>query len=460
MNVPCPLQSATEDEPGAPALTAPGLTIDYAALNHLVAGTAGKLAAHGLRKGDRIAVCLENQWQTVVVMLAAIRAGAVFCPLSTRLPDREVAARSRVLGATCLVSHRRLEHGVEPDRLIGRGDAAGTPVPLDRPASIVFTSGSLGAARAALHTFGNHYFSASGSNRNIPLAPGDRWLLSLPLYHVGGMAIIFRCLLGRAAIALPDPAAPWVGHASTHASMVATQLQRVLLDGREGDLPRKAILLGGSTIPARLIDRTVELGLPVHTSYGLTETASQVTATAPEAGRDDLKTSGRTLPFRHLRIGDDGQILVRGETRFAGYVDGASLHRPFDEEGWFATGDLGRLDERERLTVLGRIDNLFVSGGENVLPEEIEAALAVDEDVERVVVVPVQDREYGMRPVAFVQSSGSVDEARLRHRIEAVLPRFMVPDAFHPWPSDARGEGLKADRTWLRRRAEALRAAR
>lgn len=460
MTVPCPLQRAADDVPNAPALTAPGLVIDYATLNHLVAGTAGELADRGIGEGDRIAICLANHWRTVIILLGAIRAGAVLCPLSTRLPDGEVAARTRRLGAACLVTHRRLDAAVEPEGLIRRGEPVRSPVPLERPASIVFTSGSRGAARAALHTYGNHYFSAAGSNRNIPLEPGDRWLLSLPLYHVGGMAIVFRCLLGRAAVALPDPAAPWTGNAATHASMVATQLQRILLAGGEGDLPQTAILLGGSAIPSRLIDRALERGLPVHTSYGLTETASQVTATAPEASRDDLRTSGRTLPYRRLRISDDGQILVRGETRFAGYVDGASLLRPFDEAGWFATGDLGRLDEHERLTVLGRIDNLFVSGGENVLPEEIEAALAVDQTVRRAVVVPVADAEYGMRPVAFVQSSGSLDEARLRRHVEAVLPRFMVPDAFYPWPADAAGEGFKTDRTWLQRHAETLRGGR
>ncbi len=459
MDLPCPLQAAADDEPNAPALLAGGFEIRYDELNRLAAGTAHRLTSLGVREGDRVALCLDAGWQAVVLMLAAIRAGAVACPLSTRLPVAALANCQRHLAATLTVSDRPLRDAVEPDRLIDRSDAVSPPIPVDRPVTAVFTSGSTGAARAALHTFGNHHYSAVGSNQNIALAPGDRWLLSLPLYHVGGIAILYRCMLGRAAVVLTEDREPLADPGVTHVSMVSTQLQRALRAGGRGIHPKKAVLLGGSAISPGLLDAAVELGLPIHTSYGLTEMASQVAATPPEASRDDLRTSGRVLPFREARIDERGEIYVRGRTRFEGYIEGSTLTRPFDPEGWFATGDLGRFDERGRLTILGRLDNMFVSGGENILPEEIEAALEHVATVQRAVVVAVEDEEYGMRPVAFVDmGDGAPDAARLREAVEAVLPRFMVPDAFYPWPADAGAQRMKIDRRGLRQRAAALRA--
>ena len=196
-------------------------------------------------------------------------------------------------------------------------------------------------------------------------------------------------------------------------------------------------------------------GLPVFTSYGLTEMASQVTTTRPGAGAAERETSGRLLPHRLLRIAADGEILVRGETRFRGYVDEAMLHEPFDAEGWYATGDLGRLGEDSLLRVEGRKDNLFISGGENVQPEEIESALAACEGVAQAVVVPVPDAEFGYRPVAFVRLEGRVPEEDLRRALERRLPRFKMPRVFLPWPEEY-AEGLKPDRRRLRELASRL----
>jgi O-succinylbenzoic acid--CoA ligase len=244
-------------------------------------------------------------------------------------------------------------------------------IPLGRPATVVFTSGSTGTPKAALHTFGNHYFSAVGSNANIALAPGDRWLHSLPLYHVGGLSILFRCLISGAAIALPEPDAPLgrsiSGLRATHVSLVSTQLLRLLREDAalEG---LRAVLMGGGPMPEDLVDQALARGLPVHTSYGLTEMASQVTTTAPGAAPEELRTAGRVLPHREVSVSGEGEILVRGETLFAGYVEGEKTRRPSGTGSWFRTGDLGRLDGAGRLRVLGRRDNLFISGGENVRP--------------------------------------------------------------------------------------------
>ena len=466
MDIPCLLSTAALRAPLETALSSPGVEVSYGELDSLVSGTARRMPEKGVGRGARVALVMDRSVEAVVLLLAAIRAGAVACPVSMRLPEATTAERCRDLGVSLTVSDRPFETVVAAKDLIERGPhenpGAAPPLSEDAPATIVFTSGSSGAARAALHTYGNHYFSALGAQDNMPLVCGDRWLLSLPLWHVGGLAILFRCLLAAATVVLPDPADSLVESVRkvTHASMVYTQLRRLLREAKSGEAhPEKALLLGGGAVPPVLIDEAVRRGIPVHTSYGLTEMASQVTATPPGAAPEALRTSGRVLPWRELRCGKGGQIMVRGRTRFAGYVEGDRLVRPFDEEGWFATGDMGRLDASGRLIVRGRMDHLLVSGGENILPEEIEVVLAGVEGVERVVVVGVADEEYGQRPVAFVETAdGEIDASRLRTAVEAVLPRFMTPDAFYPWPTDLAGAGLKPDRSMLRRRAEAMRA--
>ena len=460
--VPCPLRAAARSSPGAPAVVGVGGEITYWELDGRVTVTADRIRELGFGVGDRIALYLPKDGRYLVLLLALIRAGCAACPLSTRLPPQGVASLLKKVGCRALIS--------SDEAILGATDAAVRKLPpetllaeelardrmqssgplqlaLDLPATIVFTSGSAGEAKAALHTFGNHYFSALGSNANIALSPGDRWLHSLPIYHVGGLSIIFRCLLAGATVALPDASPGGAVAGATHVSLVSTQLLRLL---REGDLSPgglKAVLLGGGPVPVWLVDEAAGRGLPIHTSYGLTEMASQVTATPPDASREALRTSGRPLPHRELSISDSGEILVKGETLFAGYVESDIVDRPLDMDGWFHTGDLGELDAGGYLHVRGRKDNLFISGGENVQPEEIEDALCRLEGVEEAVVVPVPDAEFGARPVAFVRTV-RVEPESLARALEPVLPRFKIPAAFHRWPEEA--GGMKVDRASLR----------
>ncbi|MEX0746452.1 MAG: o-succinylbenzoate--CoA ligase [Rhodothermales bacterium] len=441
----CPLKAAALEDPDLPAVVAPDGSFTYAELDSLVDGTA----VHFERHGRRVAFQLENGWRSVVLLLAGIRAGRTVCPISTRLPAEAARNQALAIGAAEL-GNIRFDVGKGENRV---------EIPDDRPSTIVFTSGSSGEAKGALHTFANHYYSAAGSNLNIPVERGDRWLLSLPLYHVGGIAIVFRCLQGRGAIILSKKGRPMdevvAASGATHVSMVSTQLRR-FLEGAGGTTSLKCVLLGGSSIPPDLIRRAHSEGLPIHTSYGLTEMASQVTTTAPGASLEEIATSGAVLPFRELRVSADGEILVRGKTRFAGYVNGDGLSTPFVDGGWFPTRDLGFVDAAGRLHVRGRMDNLFISGGENVIPEEIEAAMLNYPAVLQAVVVPLRDEEFGERPVAFVDTIGGIQEAGLRDFLAEVLPRFKIPDRFFPWPHPEEGPPMKPNRADFKRRAEKL----
>jgi O-succinylbenzoic acid--CoA ligase len=470
-SVPCPLRSASLTAPDATALIGARGATSYEALDRMVSAAAFRLGE--LEPESRVALYLPKDDRYVALVFALIRAGHVACPISDRLPSRGVAPLLQRAACSALISEDEAflratgtdllrlmtDDLLEKAPLSSSHRSESIDIPLERPATIIFTSGSTGVPKAALHTFGNHYHSALGSNANITLRPGDRWLHSLPLYHVGGLSIVFRCLLAGATVALPRPGTSLgtdiAGFGATHVSLVSTQLSRLLREGADlGGL--EAVLMGGGPVPPTLVDEALACGLPIHTSYGLTEMASQVTTTPPGASREELRTAGRALPSREVSISERGEILVRGETLFAGYIEGEGLDRPLDTDGWFHTGDLGRLDENGCLRVGGRMDNLFISGGENVQPEEIEETLCRLEGIDEAVVVPVPDEEFGARPVAFVRASGREAE-ELAQELEPVLPRFKIPISFYPWPKEARG-GMKVDRAALGKRAQRLRS--
>jgi O-succinylbenzoic acid--CoA ligase len=192
-----------------------------------------------------------------------------------------------------------------------------------------------------------------------------------------------------------------------------------------------------------LIEQSVKLGLNIYLSYGLTEMSSQVaTGQVTQINQACVKI----LPYRQVSIASEGEILVKGEVLFKGYVTGSKLHLPVSDT-WFPTGDIGRLDKEGCLTVTGRRDSMFISGGENIHPEEIEKALLSIKGIMEAVVVPKEDKEFGQRPIAFIKfAEGPLPEDHLIRCLQAVLPRFKVPIAFLPWPQDLISRGVKISR--------------
>ena len=467
-HAPCPIHRHAQARPTALALWTPDRRWTYAELDAAVAATGRHLRERGWADGARVALRLPRGPALVMLLWALWREGAVAVPISTRLPDAEAWRATNRLHARGLVTRNREalseEDGgadaVPPESLVVRdvtGSAASTPRPIRRRATILFTSGSTGHPTAVLHSWASHLYSAKGANANVPLQAGDRWLLSLPLYHVGGLAILVRCALVGAAVAVPDRDASIAKAAAptgaTHLSLVPTQLRR-LLDARQGRAPGRvrAVLVGGGPIPSGLLRRGADRGWPLHTSYGSTEMASQVTTTSPGASRADLQTAGRPLPHRRVRIAEEGHIFVAGPPLCMGLIEGGTLRDP-RENGWYPTGDVGHFDAQGRLHVQGRVDRQFVSGGENIQPEAIERALEQIDDIERAVVVAVPHETYGHRPVAFVRAQGPLRPEAWRRTVSTSLPKFKLPDAIHALPDAAVDDSLKVDHEALRQRA-------
>ncbi len=471
----CPLEEAAERHGARPAVVNGARVVSYSEFRRRVAQMTAALRRAGCKPGERIAIFAPNSPDYLVWLLAILRLGAVCCPMNTRLPNRTVADLLRRVDCRKLVAQAPEEdlgevtsgvQVIQSRDLVPAGkpleqDAQGSTLPLGRPATIVFTSGSAGVPKAVLHSYGNHYYNALGSNTNLPLTIRDRWLLDLPLYHVGGLGILVRCLLAGAAVVMPDRGetldAVLSRHEVTHLSVVVTQLHRLLQQPESVRYPSlRYIILGGSPVPLKLLQRAAARGLPVFASYGCTEMASQVATTGPDSTTAQRLTSGKLLPHRRLRIGEEGEIQLAGETLFMGYVEGEGgegLRRPLTPDGWFATGDLGRLDGDGYLTVIGRRDNRFFSGGETIHPEEIERVLTDHDGVEQAVVVPIPDEEFGQRCVAFIQAREEhPDGDALAAWLGRTLPRYKVPDAFYQWPA-ADPNSFKIDRARFRRLA-------
>ena len=461
----CPLAVAAEAWPGLLNLASPGRQLSFKECDTQANLIAENLRKNGVEAGDTIVIVASSSAEFILLLFALWRLQAVACPINHRFPRVYQEDLLRSIGCTKIITDQSLsvQIPVSEFRIMplseltvsGRGrENADTPaISYDQPATIIFTSGSSARPKGVLHNFGCHIYNALGSNSNLPVGLGDRWLLSLPLYHVGGLAILFRTLLAGAAVVIPDlnkeMATVAVEQSITHLSLVPTQLHRLLAEpGANLTLAAlKGILLGGGPTPKHMIESTIENKLPIFCTYGLTEMGSQVTTTSPNATASELATSGRILPYRELQVGHDGRIRVRGETLFSGYVTPTGIEQPFDADGWFETCDLGEIDTSGCLKVFGRIDNAFISGGENIQPELIEAEILALCNAQQVAVVPVEDPEFGKRPVAFVD--GKYDPDKVILLLREKLPGFMIPLRLFDWPEAVKGPGMKFNRQEL-----------
>jgi o-succinylbenzoate---CoA ligase len=287
--------------------------------------------------------------------------------------------------------------------------------------AIVFTSGTTGKPKGIVLSRRAFLASARSSAQNLGWRDDDRWLLGLPLAHVGGLSIVTRCLVARRTVVVPSTVAEGKrldargiaeaieARRATLVSLVPTQLEWLMsLDPPWRPLPHlRIVLLGGAAARTGLLERAADLGIPVLTTYGLTEACSQVT-TQPigSVNRGDLG-AGVPLGGTAVRLAEDGTIEIRGPTLLSGYVPDSGT--PLDPEGWFRTDDVGRIDERGMLHIVGRRSDRIVTGGENVYPEEVESILERCPEVGRSCVFGVPDDTWGEIVAAAVVPAGEPD---------------------------------------------------
>jgi len=432
----------------------------------LISTLAEKLRAADLSNGDRIAICSEARIEYYLLTLACWKIGAVVVPVSSRYPDQMLALALENSNCKTLFISRTLKRDITTchcrvleDYISSRQNET-TPLTFDKfqfdltwQASILFTSGSSGSPKGVLHTIGNHYYNALGALQNIPFEEGDRWLVSLPMYHISGFSLIMRSLISGGTLVFMQAdesiTEALINRNITHLSLVPAQLSKLMQTPQtvRALCQCKSVLLGGAASNQVLVKNALDQRIPLSTTYGLTESASQVATMHPHELRNKPSASGRVLLYRDVTIADDREIVLKGPTLFQGYIFKDKVELSLDAKGYFHTGDLGILDEEGVLTVTGRKDRMFISGGENIYPEEIEKALLAIDVIERAYIVSVPDETMGQRPVAFVKTAARQQipgVELIRSHLQTHLERFKIPIAFLPWPqSDP--ETLKPD---------------
>lgn len=400
-----------------------GEVFDPARLDGLTARAAAVLAAHGVRPGEVVAVHLRNQPAYAVLVWAVARLGAVLAPLNTRLTPAELAWQMAQVRASFLVTaDASASAWAGAARVLSTADletaapplTAYPPFDLNAVQGIFFTSGTTGFPKGACLTFGNHLASARASAQHLGTGRTDRWLVVLPLYHIGGLSVLFRARHDGSNVVLHDGfdveavRAALLHDRISHVSLVPTLLHRLLQAYPDFTAPPglRLVLLGGAAAPAPLIEQALALGWPLALTYGLTEACSQVTTALPAQVRAQPGTVGRPLPGTHVSVvdatgqpvapGTVGEIVVRGPTVMHGYFGHARLG------GTLFTGDIGYLSEAGDVWVLTRRTDLIVTGGENVYPDEVERVLLQHPGVQAVCVVGVPDPEWGQRVAAAI----------------------------------------------------------
>ena len=368
--------------------------------------------------------------------------------LSTQWPGSSVDQALGQLGIKNVVTTRKdlQTNRINPDSYdTNRMDYPKIRAGSGKIATILHTSGTSDGPKAVAYTLDNHIASAKSACLKLNLRSDDRWLLGLPLWHVSGMSIIFRCLISGAKIVIPDPEMPLMEalstHKITHVSIVAAQLMQVIDQPPPASL--RAAIVGGGPTPHHILDQGIRTGWPIRTTYGMTETSSMVTLSGKKF---PYGSSGQILQGNELKIAKDGEILVRSPAVCLGYLYGDRMQSAVDNDGWLHTGDLGKLDPIGQLYVLGRKDNMFISGGENISPEEIEQVMHTFPEVQESIVVPVPDSRFGQRPIAFIRGCSDFDG--LTHFLAQHLPKFKIP-TFYSWPTEMPSTSLKHNRKSL-----------
>ena len=457
------LDVAARSRPNKVALSFDGQDWTFTDLRRAVAAVATVLIDARAEKTGRIGILSANRPGVVFAVHAATRMSAPVVPLNWRQTAPEIAWQLRDAGITVLAvdeeraSVARTACATFPVTIVPIEELECLPPPdsdpneprridLEQEAAVIYTSGTSGRPKGARITNGNLWFSAISSALHLGHHPDDVWLAAMPLFHIGGQAILFRGVIGAVPVVLherfePGTALAAIDEGATLLSVVPTMLQR-LLDARS-DVPwpphLRCVLLGGSAAPRQLVEECVRRGLPVAPTYGLTEATSQVTTLLPEQAPRRPSSSGLPLPLTEIRVaapsgtgrpGEVGEIEIRGPTVFAGYLDDGVAGSRGMAGRWFRTGDAGHLDDDGYLHVLDRRDDLIISGGENVYPAEIERVLREHPSVLDAGVIGVADESWGSRPVAAVVWSGEPDQAGpelLRH-CQGHLSGYKTPE--------------------------------
>ncbi|UZG55544.1 class I adenylate-forming enzyme family protein [Rhodococcus opacus] len=464
----------------APCLRDDRLELTYRQFAERVDAFAAQLSENGVGRGDVVAIMLPNRAELLIALMASWRIGAAATPVNPTFTASE--AEYQIDDATAvLVVNEGPDAPTGGRPAIAVGDMATTPDPAWAPgttaggddlALLIYTSGSTGRPKGVMLTHDNLQFMSSSMVQHFSLTADDHCLLILPLFHVNAICVSFLTPMlagGQLSVTGRFSPARFFDDVArlrpTYFSAVPTIYALLVSQDTVGDTSSlRFAVCGAAPISKELLDHAEQrFGLVIVEGYGLTE-GTCASACNPPEGLRKPGTVGPALPGQTIAIVDEsgapvpagavGEVVIRGANVMRGY-----LGRPEETErtvidGWLHTGDVGRLDEDGYLTLVDRIKDMIIRGGENIYPKEIENALATHDDVLEAAVIGAPHDVYGEVPVAYVVTypDTAVTHDVLAEHLSSRLTKVKLPVAIHIVDALPRNPVGKIDKPGLRSR--------
>ncbi|MFQ6761423.1 o-succinylbenzoate--CoA ligase [Limosilactobacillus reuteri] len=421
--------------------------LSFAELKKQVEVLVGKI--DHLNPGSRVGLLATNTLMSYKLALAIMCSGRTIVWLNWRLAGEELERQIKDSGLQlCLVENSLWRSGMtNPFKsysafLITNADP-GELIPVfksDWVASIMYTSGTTGKPKGVLQTFGNHFYSAVSSALNLGLSSADKWLCVAPIFHISGFSIIMRGLIYGMTVRLIEKFRAeeleriLANETVTIMSVVPFMLKKLIQQQNKTNTHYnsafRCMLLGGGTIDRETLEACLQRSIPVVQCYGMTETCSQIVALRSADALLKLGSVGQPLFSTQLKLSKDGEILLKTPALTPGYLNLPDKLPSKMIDGWYRTGDIGHLDKEGYLYIDGRADEMLISGGENIFPQEVEQVYQRYPQINEVAVVGQNDSVWGQVPVAFVVSDRRLSPTKLINYGYEHLARYKVPQHY------------------------------
>lgn len=399
------------------AVVTESIELTYQQLSNLIDERAKTLTEEGINQYDIVGLFAEHTYQFIVDFLTVWKISGVVLPINTKLAKDEIDRQIKFTGCKLI-----------DDFKIGKNSSSNT-----KPAALImFTSGTTGENKAVVHSFKSLVASTISIDSEIQLEKNKKWLASLPFYRIGGFQIIIRSLLTGGTLCIPQNVTTkqiidGVNRYKPDYISLVNATYRGLLQTSINELKNtKAIFIGGGPVDSSLLKEGLSNGLPVYKVYGSTETGSMISILKPEDAVMKIDSAGKSLPGVKLKIEHD-EILISSDSLFSGYYKNDSLTKEKLIKGWYKTGDVGVIDNDGFLFIKGRKDNIIISGGEKIDPNEIESAIKKIDYIKEAVVLGIPDEKWGQKICAVFVGSTKIDVSEIQEKLKEILPSYKIP---------------------------------